>query len=58
MLDAKAGAIHYIVGQINDIYVLKSGGVLRKFSDLLERILVNEKNYNRILVFKEKNGDL
>lgn len=58
MLDAKAGAIHYIVGQINDIYVLKSGGVLRKFSDLLERILVNEKNYNRILVFKENNGDL
>lgn len=58
MLDAKAGGIHYIVGQINDIYVLKSGGILRKFSDLLERILKNEKNYKRILVFKENNGDL
>lgn len=57
MLEAKAGAIHYIVGQIDDIYACK-GTICGNFSDLIERILKKEKGYNRVLVFKEKNGDL
>lgn len=57
MLESKAGAIHYIIGQIDDIYACK-GSIYGNFSDLLERILKKEKGYQRVLVFKEKNGDL
>lgn len=57
MLESKAGAIHYIIGQIDDIYASKAS-IYGNFSDLLERILKKEKGYQRVLVFKEKNGDL
>lgn len=52
MFKAKAGLIHFVVGQINDYYATKSR-IYTYFDEILEQLLIEQEHYENIYIFRE-----